>query len=239
MAIIKSKHSGDYTVIPNTICRSKMSLEAIGLLTILLSNRHDWIIYKTTLHNELGIGREKLNRIFKELQDNGYIISVKNIDPITGHFEYTHVVYDKPFNGEEAKPDTEIPSTEIPSTGLPSTVDQPLISINTTSTNKTSTKETSTKKIIDEFEIFWDKYPYKVSKKKCLDLYGKLKDNERARLHERLTRFIQYKPFETYRHPNPDTFLRNKRWEDELPFDKELQRKAEIAERDSDPLQQY
>lgn len=100
MAIVKSKHASDYTVLPNDIFRDNLSIEAIGLLAVLLSNKHDWVIYKTTLHSTIGIGREKLDRVFKELQEKGYIISVKKIEEGSGRFEYEHIVYDKPYNGE-------------------------------------------------------------------------------------------------------------------------------------------
>ena len=171
MAIIKSRQAGDYTVVPNEILRSKLSLEARGLLATLLSNSPDWVIYKTTLHKKFNIGREKLDRMFKELQDSGYIISVKRVNSENGRFEYDHVVYDLPYNGE--------PLTEIPYTGLPSTVEQPLINNKQTSNNKTSTNKTKEKSIKKEttlfdevvkeinipFDVFWDLYDKKVGEK--------------------------------------------------------------------------
>lgn len=100
MSIIKSKHAGNFTVIPNDILKANISFEAIGLLCYLLSLPHDWVVYKKNIMIDKGIGREKLDRIFKELTDLGYIITVKKINTV-GQFEYEHVVYDKPFNGEE------------------------------------------------------------------------------------------------------------------------------------------
>jgi len=127
MSIIKSKQASDYTVIPNKVFKSGLSIEAIGLLSYFLSLPHDWVIYKTKLHEQLNIGREKLDRMFKELQDSGYVLSVKRQQE-SGQFEYEHIVYDKPFNDEPhtALPHTVKPPTGKPLTGSPHTANQPL-----------------------------------------------------------------------------------------------------------------
>jgi len=115
MSIKKSKHAGNFTVLPNEIFKQKLSLEAIGLLACLLKLPSDWVIQKSYLHIQLDMGRDKLDRVFKELQEKGFILTVKEFDD-KGRFTYNHIVYDKPFNGEESKnPSAESPSTENPS----------------------------------------------------------------------------------------------------------------------------
>lgn len=118
MSIIKSKQAGNFTVLSNDIFKSGLSIEAIGLLAYFLSLPHDWVIYKTKLHTQLNIGREKLDRVFKELQDSGYILSVKRQQE-SGRFEHEHIVYDKPYNGE--------PASGEPDTALPPLANQPLL----------------------------------------------------------------------------------------------------------------
>jgi hypothetical protein len=114
MAIYKSKHVGNYTVIPNSILQNNnLTLEAIGLLCHLLSLPPDWVVYKSQLSERLKIGRERFNRIFKELTDNGYIISIRKVSEDTKQFDYEHIVYDKPYNGE---PYTGFPTAAKPST---------------------------------------------------------------------------------------------------------------------------
>ncbi len=130
MSIIKSKQASDYTVIPNKVFKSGLSIEAIGLLSYFLSLPHDWVIYKTKLHTQLNMGREKLDRVFKELQDSGYVLSVKRQQD-SGRFKHEHIVYDKPYNGE--------PQAVKPDTAFPCMADQPLLS-------KELTKETKQKK---------------------------------------------------------------------------------------------
>jgi hypothetical protein len=95
--IIKSKSVDRFTSIDNEIIRNfGLSLEERGLLIFLLSLRHDWVIYKTTLHERVGCSKGTLDRVFKGLQEKGYIISVKVVND-SGHFSgWNHVVYDIP-----------------------------------------------------------------------------------------------------------------------------------------------
>lgn len=133
MSIIKSKHASNFTVISNDVFKCGLSIEAIGLLAYFLSLPHDWVIYKTKLHDQLNMGREKLDRVFKELQEAGYILSVKRQQE-SGRFEHEHIVYDKPYNGE---PEHGLPPHGEPDTALPDVANQPLL----------NTKEQSTKEI--------------------------------------------------------------------------------------------
>lgn len=148
MAIYKSKHASNYTVIPNDVFLHCLSVEALGLLTYFLHLPHDWVIYKTQLHTKLNLGREKLDRIFKELQDAGYIISIEK--RTAGKIEYEHIVYDIPFNGniDKEKPYTEKPLTVKPYTEKPLTANQPLQSTNIQSTNNTKEKINKREKFI-------------------------------------------------------------------------------------------
>lgn len=123
MTIVKSKHASNYTVLPNEIFSSGLSIDAIGLLSYLLSLPHDWVIYKTQLHKQLKSGREKVHTAFCKLQEYGYIVSVQNVKK-DGTYEYSHVVYDKPFNGE---PNTESRTREAVH-GKPPTVCRTLLS---------------------------------------------------------------------------------------------------------------
>ncbi len=99
MPIIKSQHAGNYTTLPNEIFESNLSPESIGVLAYFLSLPAKWVIYKTIIHKKFNIGEKKMDRIFKELQSSGYVISVKTYSG--GKIQHEHIVYDKPFNGEK------------------------------------------------------------------------------------------------------------------------------------------
>lgn len=66
------------------------------------------------------------------------------------------------------------------------------------------------------FESFWDLYPIKVAKQKCKDKWDKLPLKDQQAILEKLPAYLKYKPFQDYRHPNPETFFNQRRWEDEI-----------------------
>lgn len=68
----------------------------------------------------------------------------------------------------------------------------------------------------NNFNIFWDKYPKKIGKKDCLDKWLKLKEDDISKILETIDTFVNYKPFDTYTHPNPSTYLNQQRWNDEI-----------------------
>lgn len=88
------------------------------------------------------------------------------------------------------------------------------------------------------FEKFWDAYDKKVARPKCEKLWSKLSMAERVACLNYIPLYKQAQPDKKYR-KNPETFLRNKSWNDELIFrnngtDKQSQRNqrfAEVAER--------
>jgi hypothetical protein len=74
MTIVHSEHRAQFTVIPNTIFRDdRLSIEAKGVLGYLLSHPHHWQVRLDHIGRTLCIGRKKLQRIFRELIDAGYV----------------------------------------------------------------------------------------------------------------------------------------------------------------------
>lgn len=90
---------------------------------------------------------------------------------------------------------------------------QSIDSIDKQINNKQINKEQRT---ID-FNLFWEKYPKKTAKKKCLNKFLKLKNNEVKLILDTIDSFIKHKPFDSYIHPNPLTYLNQERWNDEIP----------------------
>jgi hypothetical protein len=210
MSIVKSKHASNYTVLPNEIFTSGLSIEAIGLLSYFLSLPHDWVIYKTQLHTQLNMGRDKVDRIFKELNDKGYLMSVKEFNN-KGQFTYNHIVYDKPFNGE---PIADKPLTETPHTEKPLTDNLLLLS-----TNKKSTKQQSKEYKDNMFEIFWNLYDNKKDRFACYNKFVKLDIetiNKIIQVVPEYLKTITDKQFQK----NPKTWIHNKCWNDEYNVSK-------------------
>jgi len=79
------------------------------------------------------------------------------------------------------------------------------------------------------FNSFWTKYPKKVAKDKCKGIFLKLKESDIDIILDTIDDFLLYKPFEDYNHPNPTTYLNQKRWNDELPKAKKLTKTWSLA----------
>ena len=97
MSIIRvERMSQPYTMIANaTLQDTSVSLEARGLLTYLLSKPDTWAVVVTWLQDEMKVGREKLNRIIKELENAGYIET--RVVRTEGKFaEYERIVHESP-----------------------------------------------------------------------------------------------------------------------------------------------
>lgn len=71
------------------------------------------------------------------------------------------------------------------------------------------------------FEEFWKAYPTHVNKKRCLPLWEKINPDEDL-LRKMLDSIEAWKKTRQWKDgyiPNPDTWLRNEKWEDEAPPD--------------------
>lgn len=95
--IIKSRTTDRFTVITNTIAQSKsLTLEEKGLLVFLLSLPSDWVLYKTNLHEHLGEQKGTIDRVWRSLQEKGYVLSVKSVSTEGKFTGWNHIVYDMP-----------------------------------------------------------------------------------------------------------------------------------------------
>lgn len=88
--------------------------------------------------------------------------------------------------------------------------------------NKNKNKDNNTCFTFDEF---WIKYPIKIGKAKCEKKYKLISEDERQQIKDTIQQFVLYKPFESYNHPHPETYLNQKRWQDVL-------KKEEVEETD-------
>ena len=65
------------------------------------------------------------------------------------------------------------------------------------------------------FEVFWDLYDKKVERIKCERKWHKLSPDERRKAIEYIPMYRRAQPNKQYR-KNPDTFINNKSWNDEI-----------------------
>ena len=94
--IIRSHARENYKIIPNAIGNDKrLSWEARGMMLYLLSKKDTWILRNKDLENQTNAGRDKVNKILKELVNAGYIVRERSQD-WQGKFTYTTYIYDEP-----------------------------------------------------------------------------------------------------------------------------------------------
>ncbi|MBL4590615.1 MAG: hypothetical protein JKY96_01510 [Phycisphaerales bacterium] len=107
VTIHRAKPTENYTIVRNAILDDRaLSLEALGLLIYLLGRPADWSVSVTHLKTEHKIGRDKVLRLIKQLQDAGYITRhlVRNSD--TKAYQQTQYhVFDTPKGTKEPRPE--------------------------------------------------------------------------------------------------------------------------------------
>lgn len=67
------------------------------------------------------------------------------------------------------------------------------------------------------FVQFWSAYPVKTGKIHAEKIFNKLSAKVQQQIIDHVQVFAKHKPFPTYQHPNPTTYLNQKRYLDELP----------------------
>lgn len=65
------------------------------------------------------------------------------------------------------------------------------------------------------FDTFWNLYDKKVGKPKCIKLWARLSQKDKEQCLAYIPYYVQAQPDKQYR-KNPETFLRNKSWHDEI-----------------------
>lgn len=106
---------------------ARLSLEARGLLVMMASLPDNWSYSETGLASKAGCGRQKVNRILRELIDAGYLLREQRHGEHGKFSSCTYVLQEEAPAGKAKKaPLHEKPSTAQPSTVKPSTGNQAL-----------------------------------------------------------------------------------------------------------------
>lgn len=106
---------------------ARLSLEARGLLVMMASLPDNWSYSETGLASKAGCGRQKVNRILRELIDAGYLLREQRHGENGKFTSCTYVLQEEAPAGMAKKaPLYEKPSTAQPSTVKPSTGNQAL-----------------------------------------------------------------------------------------------------------------
>jgi hypothetical protein len=202
--IVKGKRTHDFAIIPNEISQSKdLTMEEKGMLCFLLSLPENWVLYKKNLYNQMLDGKHAIDRVFKSLQEKGYILSCRQIDAATGRMDgWNHIVYDEPHLNRGA---------DLPTSGFP------VLGETRQSGNIDIYKETNNNKEKEihkyAFEDFWQAYNKKVDKKQTLTVWNKLSAEDRILAVEGMGNHKLGREPKYWK--DPVRYLRDRRWEDE------------------------
>lgn len=132
--ILRGRRRNAYTIISNSALQDEsLSLEAIGLLACILSFPVHWSFNRAHARQRFKIGREKLDRILKELKDAGYVRHTQERDDSgrmsgssyiftedAGDFSEDEPLPEKPYHGGPPLPGK--PSHGEPSSGKPAPI---------------------------------------------------------------------------------------------------------------------
>ncbi len=225
MSILKHYKKTGYVQISNILAQNtSLSYEALGLLVNLLSRPDDWVVHKSYFRIE-SCGEVKLNRIFKELQDAGYL-HLSDIRENNKIIDRYWTVSDEPIQSREKWEEilqnlnpTKPHDKETSSCAPPELQKKDLIQKKEKYTNTCS----STQKELDErnssFEIFWNLYPRKVAKKDATKAWDKYYKKADIILNDIKLRMAGDEWRDKKFIPYPASYLNGERWNDD-PKDK-------------------
>lgn len=146
MAIIRVVKNKDYTVMSNTHLHDKrLSLKAVGLLSIVLSLPDDWHYTVNGLVGSVKDGKRAVNGALSELKQYGYL-KVNKLYPNSerSKIEYQYVFYEKPQGIQNVPLEQDLQNVDLQNVDIQN-VDLQNVGayINT---NKQNTKELNTNK---------------------------------------------------------------------------------------------
>ena len=197
--IIKTK----YGVVPNHILNNALlSFKAKGLFAYLQSKPADWSFSVERISSDTNDGRDSVRSGLHELEKAGLLkrTPAKNLDGTWDGYDY--FLTDVPFTGNT-----------------------PAVAPLAVKGSTLSKKDTSKKEVVNNtdslFEDFWQMYPNKVAKVTAYKTWVKNDLNPIAEfILSGVKRWKQSDQWERDNGryiPHPNTFLNQRRWEDEVP----------------------
>lgn len=149
MSVIRVVKNKDYTVMSNAHLHDKrLSLKAVGLLSIVLSLPDDWHYTVKGLVGSVKDGERAVNGALSELKKCGYL-QVNKLYPNSerSKIEYQYVFYEKLQGIQNVPLEQDLQNVDLQNVGLQNVDLQNVgayINTNKQSTNKQNTKELNT-----------------------------------------------------------------------------------------------
>ena len=149
MAIVRVVKNKDYTVMSNAHLHDKrLSLKAVGLLSIVLSLPDDWHYTVKGLVGSVKDGERAVNGALSELKKCGYLQVIKLYpNSERSKIEYQYVFYEKPQDIQNVPLEQDLQNVDLQNVDLQNVDLQNVgayINTNKQNTNKQNTKELNT-----------------------------------------------------------------------------------------------
>jgi hypothetical protein len=115
--IIRSAHTANYFVAQNEYARDRrLSAQARGLMTNLLTRPDNWVINVKFLCAEMRMGVVRVKKTLQELEKYGYLIRNRTRDAIGRFIGSSHLIMESPKIKDEDTPSRSFSPTEQVST---------------------------------------------------------------------------------------------------------------------------
>jgi len=201
---ILRKNRVPFEIIPRDVAQSISNPDALAIWVYLLTKPDNWIVRKEEIKTHFSLGRDRYSAAMKELRRLGLLVTAHVRNPETGHLDGTVMWVNASI-------------TEIP--------DFRHLGESDMSENPTSRENSTLKDIQRElkntdrpsnagFDAFWQAYPKRVEKKKAQELFKRLPAIQQRMAIDDI-RSGRYAGTDKRFIPNPTTYLRGERWEDE------------------------
>lgn len=243
MGVIRVEKAGNYTVMSNAHLRDeRLSLNARGLMSVMLSLPPDWNYTVAGLTAICKDGTAAIRAALKELEEAGYLIREQTHGEHGKFAETDYTLYEEPITASEASPLCEnrttvdegiSPLCDFPLTENPLTENRTLLSIDLNNNLNTNTPPISpsggkrarkrTAKAEPDwqpemFKRFWEMYPCGKDKQSAIQEWDRLKpDLELMRIMSAALK--RQKASEEWQRgigiPYACRWLSKRRWEDE------------------------
>jgi predicted transcriptional regulator len=228
MAIYRVHKKNDYTMINNYLIKDKnLQLKDKGMLLVLLSLPNDWDFSVVGLEKICKETKDTINGILNNLQKYNYLKRDKKRDDKGRFIDWQYDIYEIPKDLYDDLPHPKNQDMDNRDMDFPDMENYTQLN-----TNKESTKELNTKlkEIYKErFEEFYQAYPKHLKKAEVEKWFYKNKPDETLfnTIMTQLEKFKQCKEWKQQQYiPYPSTWLNQKRWEDEIKtqadIDKEI-----------------
>ena len=226
MAIYKANVDSNYTVIPNSTAKDKrLTFEARGMLSLLLSLPSDWQVNNSWLISQSAAGRDKVNSILKELIEFGYMTRQQ---PKNQHGKFTsndYFVYASPVDGFAVYGETVDGSAVNGKT--PTTKERDIKKKD--DTNLDQSKIAREELIQSSFDYWWKAYPTKTARKasfkKWQSITKKMDDKTVTELTNHIVADVAFRldglangddRFIGFDRLHPSTYLNQERYNDDF-----------------------